>query len=148
MILKSELQMWFNAKKKNEKRDFTTWVIFISIFVKKKMEIRTYFVYFHTFSYKFKVPTNFHRVWAACGLRSESSLADHVWAPPPISRIMSTWPCPDIQFRALGLRSRPLYKSMITFNWAHHPKFSGIDNLKGDFLFLVDRQKYNMSHYN
>ena len=26
---------------------------------------------------------------------------------------------------------------MITFNWAHRPKFSGIDNLKRDFLFLV-----------
>ena len=38
VILKSELQMWFNEKKKNnkEKRDFTCWVIFISIFVKKK----------------------------------------------------------------------------------------------------------------
>ena len=41
VILKSELQMWFNEKKKNnkEKRDFTCWVIFISIFVKKKRNL-------------------------------------------------------------------------------------------------------------
>ena len=32
----------------------------------QKREFKTYFVYFHTFSYKFKVPTNSHRVWAAC----------------------------------------------------------------------------------
>ena len=30
-------------------------------------EFRTYFVYFHTFSYKFvQSLTNSHRVWAAC----------------------------------------------------------------------------------
>ena len=32
------------------------------------MEFRTYFAYFHTFSYKVEVRTNSHRVWYACRL--------------------------------------------------------------------------------
>ena len=94
VILKSELQMWFNEKKKRERNVISHVESFYFYFCKRKKECRTYFVYFHTFSYKFKVPTNFHRVWAACRLRSVSFRADRVWAPPPISRIMSPWPCP------------------------------------------------------
>ena len=36
----------------------------------KTIESRTYFAYFHPFSYKLKVPTNSHRVWAGCGFKS------------------------------------------------------------------------------
>ena len=32
----------------------------------KKAEFRTYFVCYHTFSYKIQIPTNSHRAWAAC----------------------------------------------------------------------------------
>ena len=39
--------------------------LFLFYFCQKR-EFKTYFVYFHTFSYKFKVPTNSRRVWAAC----------------------------------------------------------------------------------
>ena len=38
----------------------------------QKMDFRAFFVYFHTFSYNFKVPTNFHRNWATCGLTEVS----------------------------------------------------------------------------
>ena len=38
----------------------------------QKMDFRAFFVYFHTFSYNFKVQTNFHRNWEACGLTEVS----------------------------------------------------------------------------
>ena len=64
------------SMKKNKKKQRETWFHMLShfyfYFCKKKKEFRTYFVYFHTFSYKFKVSTNFHRVRAACGLTSVS----------------------------------------------------------------------------
>ena len=46
-------------------------------FFGQKMEFRTYFVYFNTFSYK--VPTNSHRVWDACGeCQQQISVGDAV----------------------------------------------------------------------
>ena len=38
------------------------------LFFCQKMEFCTHFVYFHSFSYKFKNAMNSHRVWAACGI--------------------------------------------------------------------------------
>ena len=56
------LKKWRDRKKQNKNTRCHFYFYFF-----KKMEFRTYFVYFHTFSYIFKVPTNFHRVWAAWG---------------------------------------------------------------------------------
>ena len=49
------------AKNKNKNKNTKSRVTFMSIFV-KKMELKTYFVYFHKFSYKFKS----HLVWVTC----------------------------------------------------------------------------------
>ena len=59
------------AKKKKKK---TIQVIFVSIFVKKTVEFRTYFFYFHTFSYEFKAqrtatefgPPLVYNYWNSC----------------------------------------------------------------------------------
>ena len=61
------LEAWRQLKTKQNKTK-TQDKSFLSLLL-SKMEFSTYFVYFHTFSYKFKVQrTQSHRVWAACGL--------------------------------------------------------------------------------